>query len=324
MRECPSAPDRLFSGDTRDPPCPRCPAINPHFPGGKRKLANFVKILLRSNGLLDGEYAEVYAGGAAVALELLFERYVSKVHINDFDPGIYAFWHSAVYETDVLCEMIEGVPVTTDEWEAQRAIHKRLHAGSDVSKLDAALATFFLNRANRSGIISGGVIGGKDQTGKWGINARFNKPELVRRIKKIGRARSRISVTKYDGAIFLQKVATELPERSLTYLDPPYYVKGQQMLYANYYKPDDHQAVADLVGKLETPWMVSYDDVKEIRALYASHSSKEYDIHYSAQDRHRGRDVAVFSVELVVPDVDDPARIKERSLRQLELEVMAA
>ncbi len=293
------------------------------YPGGKRKLANFIKLLLRSNDLLDGEYAEVYAGGAAVALELLFERYVSHIHINDYDPGIYAFWYSAVHETDALCQRIWDVEVKMDEWYRQREIHEQLHSGEEIARLDAALATFFLNRANRSGIISGGVIGGKQQTGEWGIGARFNKPELVRRIEKIGRERNRISVTRNDGVVFLREVVSTLPARSFTYLDPPYYVKGQQMLYANYYKPEDHRKVAELVSNLGIPWMVSYDDVKEIRSLYIAHRSQDYDIHYSAQKRYRGREVAFFSDDLNVPDVDDPARINGRSFRHLEFELTA-
>ena len=291
------------------------------YPGGKRKLANFVKLLLRANRLLDGEYAEVYAGGAAVAMDLLLGRYVARVHINDYDPGIAAFWSAVVEDTNDLCDAINGVPVSVDEWERQRDVHERLQAGENVPRLDAALATFFLNRANRSGIISGGIIGGKDQTGEWGIKARFNKQPLIERIKRIGRERTRISVTQMDGEDFLLKVAPSLPAKSLTYLDPPYFVKGQQMLYANYYKPGDHAAVANIVANLESPWMVSYDDVRDIRELYSSFRSKEYDISYSAQDRYRGREVAFFANGLSIPEVKDPSRLKDRLFRQLELEV---
>ena len=38
------------------------------YPGGKAKLADYVKALLKENRLLDGEYVEPYAGGAAIAL----------------------------------------------------------------------------------------------------------------------------------------------------------------------------------------------------------------------------------------------------------------
>jgi DNA adenine methylase len=76
------------------------------YPGGKRKLANFVALLFRTNGLLDEEYAEVYAGGASVALTLLYGDYASRVHINDLDRGVFAFWVAARDHTDELCRSV--------------------------------------------------------------------------------------------------------------------------------------------------------------------------------------------------------------------------
>jgi DNA adenine methylase len=64
------------------------------YPGGKGKLAAYVKRLMKLNGLLDGEYVEPYAGGAAIALELLFHEYVSCIHINDVSRPVYTFWRS--------------------------------------------------------------------------------------------------------------------------------------------------------------------------------------------------------------------------------------
>jgi hypothetical protein len=40
---------------------------------------------------------------------------------------------------------------------------------------------------------SGGVIGGQQQSGTWGIDARYNAPELVRRIERVAEFRDRIT-----------------------------------------------------------------------------------------------------------------------------------
>jgi DNA adenine methylase len=147
------------------------------YPGGKRRLAPTVMRLLESNGLRDVEYVEPYAGGASLALALLLEEYASAIHINDLSRPVYAFWHSVLNDTANLCRRIESVEVTMEEWYRQRAVYDQ----RDTEALDdLALATLFLNRTNRSGIIAGGVIGGKNQTGKWGLDARFNKSELIR------------------------------------------------------------------------------------------------------------------------------------------------
>lgn len=49
------------------------------YPGGKQKLTPFIEALLRENELIGCDYVEPYAGGAGVAMELLFKNYVRKV-----------------------------------------------------------------------------------------------------------------------------------------------------------------------------------------------------------------------------------------------------
>ena len=53
------------------------------YPGGKARFAPFIAETMVLNGLQGGHYLEPYAGGAGVALELLFHGHASHVHIND-------------------------------------------------------------------------------------------------------------------------------------------------------------------------------------------------------------------------------------------------
>ncbi|MEO1075059.1 MAG: DNA adenine methylase [Bacteroidota bacterium] len=286
------------------------------YPGGKRKLSNFIKLVYRSNSLVGGTYAEPYAGGAAVALSLLFGEYASRILINDIDRSIYAFWHSVIFETDELCQRIEKAEVSVAEWTQQRSIQDR----DDSSLLELGFSTFYLNRTSRSGIIRGGVIGGKEQEGKWKIGARFNKADLVRRIRKIARYRSRIVVSNLDAAVFLDKTRPALDQSSLVYLDPPYYVKGGD-LYENHYSHEDHEVIADLIISFATPWMVTYDDVEQIRSMYDGEPCLKYGLNYSAQDRYRGSEVMFYSDGMTVPVVDDPARIRKQEFNMLQREL---
>ena len=261
-------------------------------------------LLFRTNGLLDGDYAEVYAGGAAVALTLLYGDYAGRIHLNDVDRGIHAFWMACRDRTDELCRLVNDAPLDLLEWDRQRTIQD----AADPDPLDLAFSTLYLNRTNRSGIIAGGIIGGRRQIGKWTMDARFNRRDLIRRIERIGRWSSRIDIYKLDGAVFLKQVAKNLGRKALVYLDPPYYVKGQE-LYTNYYNPKDHESVAQIVQKLSVPWVVSYDDHPGVRALYHNRRLVTYDIAYGASVRYRGREVVFFSDGLSIPDVSDPARL---------------
>jgi len=268
------------------------------YPGGKRKVINFMKLLFLENGLTGSNYVEPYAGGASVALALLYDDYVDHIHINDLDDSVFAFWQAVLTDADTLCARIHDTRVTMDEWHRQRAVQ----ADPSAQSLDRAFSTFFLNRTNRSGIITGGVIGGQDQTGKWKLDARFNKDHLIKRIQKVARFRSRITLTRLDAAdLLLDWLNTD--QDGFVYLDPPYYVKGEG-LYTNFYEHAHHEVIADLVSRLSCTWVVSYDGVPEILRLYTGYSILPYTLSYSAADRYRGDEVMFFSSGLRLPEAE--------------------
>lgn len=276
------------------------------YPGGKRKLTNFIKMIFRENNLMDGDYIEPYAGGASVALSLLFDEYARFIHINDLDRSVYAFWYSVLNETDALCRMISDTPINMDMWLQQ----KKVLADSSAPLLETGFSTFYLNRTNRSGIITGGVIGGKSQSGTWKLDVRFNKADLIQRIEKIARYKNRIYLYNFDASTFLSQIIPGLPLSSFVYLDPPYYVKGTQLLYANFYEPDDHLAVSQIVTSLKNKWIISYDNVEEIKSLYSRFRFIEYDLSYSAQDKYRGAEIMFFCESLEIPLISHPTRVK--------------
>lgn len=277
------------------------------YPGGKGKLTDFLKMIFEQNDLLDGHYVEPYAGGAGIALNLLTHSYASCIHLNDLNPAVFGFWHSVINQPEALCKAIRDVKVTMEEWHRQKAI---LNTPANHSQLEVGFSTFFLNRTNRSGIIWGGVIGGKNQDGAWKLDARFNKDDLIRRIEKIALYRSRIRLYNLDAAELIKTVLPTLPNKTLVYLDPPYYVKGRG-LYENHYLHDDHVSIANLVKKHIThPWVVSYDHTPEIIEMYKGCPTITYGINYSAQDRYKGAEAMFFSKKLIVPDVKNPANLK--------------
>jgi len=275
------------------------------YPGGKGRLTQYMGRVIELNGLTDGHYAEPFAGGAGIAISLLFLEYIRKVHLNDVNESVNAFWASVLDHTEDLCRLIKDTKVTMDEWFRLRAVQQR---PNEATTLELGFSTFFLNRTNRSGIISGGVIGGKAQAGEWKLDARFNKDDLIGRIQKIATFRSRISLTKLDAAEFIRDRLPELPKKSLIYLDPPYYVKGQG-LYQNHYMHDDHANIANLVRNcIKQKWIVSYDNHPAIRELYAGLRQEEFGLHYSANNRFTGREVMIFRDGLKTPDAIEPSR----------------
>jgi DNA adenine methylase len=274
------------------------------YPGGKGRLAQHVIDLIEMNDLVGGHYAEPYAGGAGIAISLLYLEYVDHVHLNDVDPSVYAFWRCVVDHTEEFTRLVRDAPMTVEEWRKHRAVQ---FSKEPVGILDLGFSTFFLNRTSRSGIIRGGVIGGNDQTGNYKMDARYNRADLIRRIEKVASYGSRISLYNRDAADLIGEVLPTLPKRSLVYLDPPYYQHGARLYHASY-KHDDHARIAGLVQDIGQNWIVSYDNVKPIQDLYSRYRQQSFGLRYNAARRYDGVEVMVYCDGLNIPDEVRPFR----------------
>ena len=270
------------------------------YPGGKLKVVDYVKQLMEVNDLRGGTYIEPYAGGASVALSLLFDKYAGKIKINDKDRAIYAFWYAVLNETDSLCRLINDTPVTMDVWQAQHELQKHK---DEVDLLELGFSTFFLNRTNRSGILNGGVIGGKNQDGNFKMDARFNKKDLIERIEQIAGYADLIELTSMDAVALIKRYKRTPAAKTFCYLDPPYYVKGQD-LYMNYYRDEDHKDIAEAIQKFKGQWIISYDAVDFISELYKDYRQKEYYLSYSAGNPSKGKEIMVYSNDLILPEAE--------------------
>lgn len=268
------------------------------YPGGKTQLAPLVLDVLRSNELQGGVYAEPFAGGAGIAWRLLLNGDVSEVWINDIDPVLIAFWNTVVNNPDPLCELISRTRISMREWHRQRA-----HLfNPDSTEIELAFATLFMNRTNRSGILKGGVIGGKSQDGNYKLDCRFNKDELTRKIQRIHRYREVIRISQLDAEKCLRTWAKALPKRGLINIDPPYYAQGRD-LYLSFYESKDHGRLAKLVRGLKVPWILTYDDVPEIEALYAGLPLYRKSLTYYAQVKRRASELLVIAPMLRAPSM---------------------
>ena len=260
------------------------------YPGGKGCIYNFVTDLFYKNSLIGIDYAEPYVGGAGLALRLLADEYVNNIYINDLDISIYSFWYSVINHTVELCDWIEDVPVDVETWRHYKGIHENAGSGS-FSYLDIAKSTFYLNRTNVSGVLKGGIIGGINQTGKYKIDARFNKKNLTDRIERIALLKHRINISKLDGVHFIKRIDSKLTN-CFIYLDPPYVMKGAD-LYMNYFKKKDHKRLAKHVANISKHWIMSYDNNKFISDVYSNYDRVSYNLSQSASNRV-GKEIFIF------------------------------
>lgn len=259
------------------------------YPGGKTFLFPFFDEVIQNNGLNNITYVEPFAGGAGAALALLFSGKVKNIVINDLDKAIYAFWKSAIFDSAKFVKKVQLTPVTIKEWRKQRAIYNNPKA----SRFELGFATFFLNRTNTSGILDGGPIGGLKQNSKYKINARFNKEILIERIKRLSSYKDRISVFNKDGLELISECLNK--KNTFVYLDPPYFEKGAT-LYLNHYKKDDHEALAKKLNDHPNAfWLLTYDNKKEVRSLYADRRMLNFTLNYNAYKSRIGKEIMIMS-----------------------------
>ncbi len=269
------------------------------YPGGKGRLVDFIKSVIRENDLIGGTYIEPFSGGAAIALSLAIDGYMSRVVINDYDRSIYAFWHSILNHSDEFIGRIRHTQLTVEEWLQQREIQ---HQKETADLIDLGFSTFFLNRTNHSGVLKAGIIGGLQQTGKYKMDARYKKDNLIDRIKLIAEHKDKF-ILHNDDALDLIKRYRNIANKNLIYLDPPYYVKGRE-LYINFFKDKDHIELSQMIQQRQNlNWLITYDSHEFIHSLYSGNQSLEYDLPYSAGLAKRGAETLYCKQSLVLPAI---------------------
>jgi len=265
------------------------------YPGGKHRLSEMILAICKKNSI--EYYYEPFAGGASIALSLLLTDSVKDVSINDKDRSIYAFWYSVINENENLCEMISNTEINIENWLKQREIQKNKEK-EDL--LDLGFSTLFLNRTNFSGVIHGGAIGGIEQKGLYKLDCRFNKHEIINRIKNIGHVKERITVSMLDALDYIDLIESDENNKKFIYFDPPYYVKAR-LLYMNHYKHDDHVALSNRIKKIKNcKWVISYDNVCEIKDMYSEKKYKtiEFTLNHSASRPKQGKELLISASKI--------------------------
>jgi len=81
---------------------------------------------------------------------------------------------------------------------------------------------------------------------------------------------------------------------TLLVIDPPYYAKGP-LLYLNTLDASYHSRLAERLRILEDlPWVLTYDDCPQIRALYSDWAQvRPFSLRYSAAVRRGGAELMI-------------------------------
>lgn len=264
------------------------------YPGSKRRLSGYVAEALRLNRCEPRLLVEPFAGSASVALELLSKGIVESIALGELDPLVASFWKVAFNDSDWLIEKIRRTTISMVNW-------RRFKSRSWSTDRQRALACIFLNRTSFSGILapSAGPIGGVRQKSPYGLDCRFNRDTVIRRIEQVAALRDRVAfVEQGDWRTTIATVRTlGLPTQDVFfYFDPPFFDKADR-LYNYWFEIDDHSGLHDALESLPEPWLLSYDAAPGIRKLYSQNGngSRHVDLIYSG-GRRQARELIITSL----------------------------
>jgi DNA adenine methylase len=264
------------------------------YPGSKADFVGTIHKIIQHAKLEDRHFFEPYAGSAAISLALVDAGTVRSATLVERDPLVFSFWYSLFNHTDDLICMFQELPINLETWHKLRPLLQ-------VDKIDYAkvvnlgLAGLFFNRANFSGVMNAGPIGGQGQKSEYKIDCRTNKDDLIGRMLAIASLADRFTVEFGDAVEFMSRFKNR--KNVLFYIDPPYFEKGES-LYRYFYRHADHKKLAIVLKKSKFPWILSYDPHHVIEFLYSDFEVQKHLFRYSVRSPKKHDELLISNIEL--------------------------
>ena len=279
------------------------------YPGGKSKVCDQIAMRLAEQaGHACLEYREPFFGGGSIGLKALSDnRDITKLWINDKDIGIACLWTSVIkYHDDFKERVCRFRPSVEAFYELREELTTVSKMPAERDRIvDLGFKKLAVHQTSYSGLgtKSGGPLGGAEQKSRYKIGCRWS-PDYV--CKKLDRLHDLFATAEVRGNCCTNLDFADVIEdthcRGLLYLDPPYYIKGND-LYQHGFTDEDHERLANALRDTEHAWVLSYDDCHEVRQLYRWATIEPLDVNYSItaiKDKDTGNRLSRTKTELLI------------------------
>jgi len=228
--------------------------------GGKRVLAKQIIALFPEHTT----YVEAFAGGAQV----LFRKEPSEVEVlNDLDGEIVNLYRVCQQHYEELIRYFRFMVMS-------RAWHGLLKSTDPKTLTDVQRAARYMYLLKNS---YAGLVRNLNYSGSVTQLPSFNLERLPESIEQAHKRLVRVQIESLPYEEILKRY--DRPT-TLFYLDPPYY--GRK-LYNYNLEPDDFAKLAARLKTLQGKFVLSLNDVPQIRALFSDFFIRDIDLHYTAQ-----------------------------------------
>lgn len=274
------------------------------YPGAKSKLYDYIRKLIIAEHRTGCTFYEPFAGSAAVSLLLLEHEIINKAVLNELDPLLYNFWFSVFNHTDELITLIRDTDITLENWH-EFSLYRNNEYLHDKTCVQIGFAGLFLNRTNFSGILKANPLGGLNQQSKYTIDCRFNKNKIINSIQSLSLYRNKIELYNLDAIDFMKQALRYKRNRTtFVYIDPPYYKEGSN-LYRCFYTHEQHVLLSKFILSKAYPWLISYDNAKEIRKMYEQLTPLTIHMDYSVHTSRNAEELLISNME--IPPIESSA-----------------
>ena len=228
--------------------------------GGKRAIAKQIIEIFPKHTT----YVEVFAGGAQV----LFHKEPSPVEvINDLDSEITNFFRVCQQHYEELVRYLKFM-VVSREW------HELLKVTDPKTLTDVQRAArhFYLLKNSYASLVL-----------KLSYKCHvvqppgFNPERIPEQIEEAHRRLARVQIENLPYEKILKKFDRS---ESLFYLDPPYF---DRQLYRFNLERDDFAKMSVILQQIRGKFVLSLNDLPEVRAIFRPFKFRTIDLHYTAQ-----------------------------------------
>lgn len=238
------------------------------YPGGKSKLLKKIFPLIESRIKDSNIYIDPFFGGGSSSLYVL-ETYthIDKFIFSDLDLDLVNLWNTVIKSPHDLIKLINNYQPTVESFYEFK---KDLEVSKDQDPIISGFKKLVIHQLSYSGLgcKAGGPIGGINQTSTYKVDCRWSPKLLEKKIIKFNKLFLQRNVREIYNLDFKDCINNYNFPQGFTYLDPPYYIKGNE-LYLNGFSDKDHLDLQEVLTNFIGQWALSYDKVMYIENLYS-------------------------------------------------------
>jgi len=228
--------------------------------GGKSKLANIIIEMIPEHDA----YCEVFAGAAWV----FFRKEPSKYEtINDLDSDLITFYRVLQNHLEEFLRQFKWVLLSREwfeDWKSQQ------HA-SGLTDIQRAARYYYLQRHSFAGQVKNRIFGTAPLR-----RPRINLLRIEEELSEVHLRFVRVTIENLPWHEFITRY--DRP-KTFFYLDPPYF---RAPYYAYNMALKDYQKMASILSNLKSKFILSINDLPEMRETFQDFKIKPVTLKYSA------------------------------------------